>query len=106
MKYETRDKLKWILDNVWAGMFIGVLLPILGFLLSKVVKAPGMLMKDYWRIFVDAALEENKDIIVFSMLPSMLMFWVFFFVLKFDNASKGMVITTLFTVGVSVLLLL
>lgn len=99
MKYKLFNKI----DKVWFGFTLGVVLPIAGFFLSKMVLASGANLSQYWDIFNDPDLEVNKDILVFSMLPSMLAFWVFYFSLKADKAAKGLVAATLLAVGFGVL---
>ncbi len=91
-------------NKFWVGFVTGMVLPILGFLLSKEVKAPEVTMARYWQIFTDGELQVNKDIIVFSILPNMVLFYVFFFQLKYDNLSKGLVLVTLLVGGFSFIL--
>lgn len=90
MKYQ----LSWI-NNFWAGLGAGLILPIFGFLLSKEVKASGATLEEYWRIFITADFQVNKEIIVFSLLPNMLLFYILFFRIKTDNSAKGLVFITL-----------
>jgi len=91
-------------NNIWIGMLVGLVLPILGFLLSKEVKLPQATWSEYWSIFTNATFEVNKDIIVFSLLPNMALFYLLFFQWKTDEAAKGLVIVTLILGGLSLLL--
>lgn len=83
------------IDKIWVGMLAGAILPVIGFFLSKSVLASGATVGQYWRLMNAPELEINKDILVFSMLPSMFMFWVFYFGMKTDRAAKGLVFITL-----------
>jgi|TARA_B110000495_G_C22932506_1_gene545193 hypothetical protein len=92
-------------DIVWVGLILGFILPPLGFLLSKYVKSPNSSYKNYWQLFLDSSLEINKEILIFSLLPSMLAFYFLFFLFKMDVAAKGLVGVTLFVAGFSFLFL-
>lgn len=92
-------------DVAWVGIVLGVILPPLGFVLSKYVKSPMSSFDSYWRLFLNSQLEVNKEILIFSLLPSMLAFYFLFFLFKMDKAAKGLVGVTLFVVGLSFLLL-
>ena len=54
-------------DLAWIGITLGVVLPPLGFLLSKYVKSPSSSYKNYWELFLDSSLEINKEILIFSL---------------------------------------
>ncbi len=99
MKYQ----LSWI-NNFWVGIGAGLVLPILGFLLSKEVKLPAATLEQYWRIFITSDFQVNKEIIVFSFLPNMLLFYILFFRIKTDNSAKGLVLITLVLGALSFLL--
>jgi len=92
-------------DVVWLGLILGLILPPLGFLMSKYVKSPRSSYSNYWQLFLDSSLEVNKDILIFSLLPSMLAFYFLFFMFKMDIAAKGLVGVTLFVAGFSFLFL-
>ena len=92
-------------DLAWIGITLGIVLPPLGFLLSKYVKSPSSSYKNYWQLFLDSSLEINKEILIFSLLPSMLAFYFLFFLFKMDSAAKGLVGVTLFVAGFSFLFL-
>lgn len=96
-------KLSWI-NNFWVGLLAGLILPVFGFLLSKEVKLPEATLEEYWKIFTTKDFQVNKDIIVFSMLPNMLLFYILFFRIKTDNSAKGLVLVTLILGGLSFLL--
>jgi len=91
-------------NNIWLGIAIGIILPILGFFLSREVKLPAATIGEYWSIFTNAIFEVNKDIIVFSLLPNMAFFYLLFFQWKIDETAKGLVIITLVLGGISFLL--
>lgn len=86
------------------GAILGLLLPILGFLLSKEVKLPAATISEYWSLFTRAEFQVNKDIIVFSLLPNMAMFYLLFFRWKTDESAKGLVFITLIIGGLSFLI--
>jgi len=92
-------------DTAWVGIVLGLILPPLGFLLSKYVKSPNSSYYNYWQLFLDSSLEINKEILIFSLLPSMLAFYFTFFLFKMDVASKGLVGVTLFVAGFAFLFL-
>ena len=92
-------------DVVWFGVVLGLILPPIGFVISKYVKSPMSSYKNYWNLFLDSQLEVNKEILIFSLLPSMLAFYFIFFLFKMDIASKGLVGVTLFVAGISFLIL-
>tara|TARA_B110000285_G_scaffold37290_1_gene40381 strand:- start:1088 stop:1411 length:324 start_codon:yes stop_codon:yes gene_type:complete len=93
-------------DVAWFGLVLGFILPPLGFVLSKYVKSyNNSSYKEYWELFLRSELEVNKDILIFSLLPSMLAFYFLFFLFKMDTAAKGLVGVTLFVTGISFLLL-
>lgn len=99
LKYQ----LSWI-NNFWVGMGAGLVLPIVGFLLSKEVKLPEATLEQYWSIFRNADFQVNKEIIVFSLLPNMLLFYILFFRIKTDSSAKGLVFVTLILGALSFLL--
>lgn len=91
-------------NTFWVGAILGVILPMLGFLLSREVKLPAASLSEYWSIFTNADFQVNKDIIVFSLLPNMALFYLLFFKWKADNIAKGLVFVTLILGGLSFLL--
>ena len=91
-------------NTFWVGAVAGLILPILGFLLSKEVKLPAATLSEYWSIFTNATFQVNKDIIVFSLLPNMALFYFLFFRWKTDNSAKGLVFVTLIIGGISFLI--
>lgn len=91
-------------NSFWVGVVAGLILPILGFLLSKEVKLPAANLSEYWSIFTNAAFQVNKDIIVFSLLPNMVLFYFLFFKWKTDESAKGLVFITLIIGGLSFLI--
>lgn len=91
-------------NTFWVGALLGLVLPVLGFLISKEVKLPAATLSQYWSIFITADFQVNKDIIVFSLLPNMALFYVFFFRWKTDSVAKGLVFVTLIIGALSFLL--
>jgi hypothetical protein len=91
-------------NTLWVGVIAGLILPVLGFLLSKEVKLPQASLSEYWSIFTKADFQVNKDIIVFSLLPNMALFYFLFFRWKTDNSAKGLVFVTLILGGLSFLI--
>ncbi len=91
-------------NNIWVGVVSGLVLPVLGFFLSREVKLPEATVSEYWSIFMNSSFEVNKDIIVFSLLPNMAFFYLLFFQWKIDETAKGLVVVTLVLGGLSFLI--
>lgn len=86
------------------GAILGLILPVLGYFLSWQVKLPAASLSEYWAIFMNADFQVNKDIIVFSLLPNMALFYLLFFRWKTDSSAKGLVFVTLVLGALSFLL--
>ena len=83
-------------DKLSYGLILGLTLPILGFMGSYLLKASPMeiTLKDYF--FNHLLHSENKmDIIIFSMLPNMLLFYFVNFRWSMYEFTKGIVGITL-----------
>ena len=94
------EKVKKRSDNIWLGVAIGLLLPILGFILAKAIKDKqgSYTYGGFWNLLVG----ENvyyMDILTFSLLPNMLAFYVLFFMWKMDKAVRGLVFSTIMILG-------
>lgn len=94
---ETKEKL----DKLYIGLIIGGLLPVLGFFVSKLFKDKegSYSVKAYWNLLVGQN-DYYLDILVFSMIPSLLAFYFLFFVWKLDKASRGLVFMTIFYIAI------
>mgnify|MGYP007027635575 CR=1 FL=1 len=99
------DKVKRKFDNVWIGAVAGFLLSVLGFLLSKTVKDKqgSYTLEAYWNLLVGQT-DYYLEILTFSLLPNMLMFYLLFFQWKMDHAVRGLIFATIIVLGLIFLL--
>lgn len=83
-------------DKLSLGLTLGLLLPILGFLGSYLLKASPMeiTLNDYFFNHLFHS-ESKMDIIIFSMLPNMLLFYFVNFRWAMYEFTKGIVGITL-----------
>ena len=83
-------------DKVSLGLIIGLILPIIGFIASYYIKTRGLdiSFNDYFfqRLLHSA---DKIDIIVFSMIPNMLLFYFVNFKWSLYEFTKGIVGVTL-----------
>lgn len=84
-------------DSVWVGVILGFILPFTGFYSAMLFY--GLSVYDVWFILTLRNSEYFSDILVFVMLPNMFLFWLFFFYFKADKAAKGLIASTLATLG-------
>lgn len=90
-------------DKPMFGVIVALVLPIIGFFLSWLVKFyPGQL-KGYWNTFLYNK-DEQTQIFTFSMIPSLLLFYFILFQWKMERASKTFVGISLIFVTIFVYL--
>lgn len=86
------------LDNVFAGVLVGGILPIFGFLISYMIK--GMPTDLSFTQYVNIAMYDNgfgdqQDILILSVIPNMLLFYFSNFRWAIYEFTKGLVGVTL-----------
>ncbi|MFL2571656.1 MAG: hypothetical protein ACJ0QL_07265 [Parvicellaceae bacterium] len=100
------------LDNVWIGFGTGVLLPIIGFFLIFLFANNGNPFSIFWYNFTHEAFpydfqmnssnnEMKKNILILCLILNLIVFYLGYFTLKFDQFTKGIVAITLLLVGLS-----
>jgi hypothetical protein len=92
------SEIKYKINTVWFGLGSGVVLPILGFFISKWVKFSDGDLTSYWHMLIGKNVY-SSEILTFSLLPNMLMFYFYFFQWKTDKAAKGLIFATLICVA-------
>lgn len=90
-------------DKPLFGVITALVLPIIGFFLSYLVKYYPKPFDAYWNIFLNARTEQT-EIFTFSMIPSLLLFYFILFRWKMERASKTYVGVSLIFVTVFVYL--
>jgi len=92
-------------DTIIYGIIIGLILPIIGFIISFFIKTRGIeiTFSDYFfkRLLHS---EEKMDIIIFSMIPNMFLFYFVNFKWNMFEFTKGIVAVTLI-MGILVVIL-
>lgn len=93
---ETKEKL----DKIWIGIVIGAVLPMIGFMVSKLFKDKegSYSWKGYWNLLIGQN-DYYLDILTFSLIPNLLAFYFFFFQWKIDQALKGLIFMTIIYLG-------
>ncbi|MGV6861997.1 MAG: hypothetical protein ACWA41_09510 [Putridiphycobacter sp.] len=83
-------------DKLATGIIIGLILPIFGFVLSYFIKTRGLDISfgDYFRTLLRSS-PDKVDIIIFSMIPNMFLFYLVNFRWAMYEFTKGLVATTL-----------
>ncbi|MEX1002730.1 MAG: hypothetical protein WDZ35_11500 [Crocinitomicaceae bacterium] len=96
------DKLQW-------GIVIGVVLPIIGFLISYVIKTWGVYpvigFNDYVRMAFGGS-QHQQDILIFSLIPNLFMFYFSNFRWRLNEFTKGLVGVTVLCLIVVIILTL
>lgn len=89
-----KEKLKKI-DRTLIGVLIGAVLPVLGFIISYYVKTVGTNFD--FSAYINRALNgnEQQDILIFSMLPNMFLFYFTNFRWNLMEFTKGLVAITI-----------
>jgi len=97
------DKIKKY-DKVSLGIIIGLTLPILGFLASYAIKVDTsqVTLSDYFFNYLFHSIDK-MDIIIFSMIPNMFLFYFVNFRWAMYEFTKGIVGITLL-MGISVVI--
>ncbi|MBD3638754.1 MAG: hypothetical protein HUJ25_15480 [Crocinitomicaceae bacterium] len=91
MGYIMQEKLAKI-DKLFIGIVTGSLLPIVGFLVSFPIKTRSSTVT--FDQYVDLALTQNPeqmDILIFSLIPNLLLFYFTNFRWKLNNFTQGLV---------------
>ena len=92
-------------DTIVYGVIVGLILPIIGFIVSYFIKTRGIdiTFDDY---FFNRLLhsEEKMDIVIFSMIPNMFLFYFVNFKWDMFEFTKGIVGVTL-VMGILVVIL-
>lgn len=90
-----KEKLKKF-DRPIVGIIVGAMLPIIGFLISFLVKTRGsdIDFSGYINTTLYSQIEQ-QDILIFCMIPNMLMFYLSNFRWNLINFTKGLVAITL-----------
>jgi len=82
-------------DKLSLGIIIGTILPIFAFILSYYIKASGVLsFSDYFGILLRDS-PDKMDIIIFTMIPNMFLFYFVNFRWNLYEFTKGLVAVTL-----------
>ncbi len=82
-------------DKLVYGITLGVILPILAFFLSYYIKASAIIsFSDYFGILLRDS-PDKMDIIIFSMIPNMFLFYFVNFRWNMYEFTKGLVAVTL-----------
>jgi len=84
------DKLKKY-DNVWVGIIAAIVLLVVGFLLSYLVKGYPAIGFSRYVGFLTNGSSDRMDILIFSLLPNMLLFYFTNFRWQFYEFVKGLV---------------
>lgn len=82
-------------DKVAYGVIVGLILPIIGFILSFYVKNRGGAVD--FDTYIDMAFKgsvDQQDILIFTLIPNMLMFYLSNFRFNWNNFTKGLVFVT------------
>ena len=92
-------------DKMSYGLILGLTLPILGFIISYIVKTMGhedTSISQYFSNFM--ASSDKMDITIFAMLPNMLLFYFVNFKWNMFEFTKGIVGVTLI-MGITVVIM-
>ena len=84
-------------DKTLTGVIVGIVLPILGFVLSfyiKTVSRPDIDFDQYINLALNATADQ-QDILIFCMMPNMFLFYLTNFRWSIYEFTKGIVAVTL-----------
>ena len=93
MGFNMKEKLEKIDTTAW-GLIIGAILPIIGFYLSYIVKTWGVFPAISFGEYVDLAFsgsQHQQDILIFSLIPNMFLFYFSNFRWQLNAFTKGLV---------------
>ena len=82
-------------DKVAYGVIVGMILPIVGFIISYYVKNRNGLVD--FDTYFDMAFKgsvDQQDILIFTLIPNMLMFYLSNFRWQWNQFTKGLVFIT------------
>lgn len=98
---EKWDAIKEKWDQIWVGTALGALLPVVGFFISKMIKdrEGSYSVKAYWYLLIGQN-DSNLQILTFSLIPNLLVFYLFFFQWQMDKALKGLIFITVVYLGI------
>lgn len=90
-----KEKLAKI-DNVFIGLIVGAILPIIGFYISFLVKARNTIVDfDSYTDLAFNSSAEQQDILIFCLIPNMFMFYFSNFRWQLNEFTKGLVAVTI-----------
>lgn len=81
-------------DKPLYGVILGVILPVIGYIIGKFIVAKAGTWSEYWHYFIGGG-DYSSQIFTLTMLPTLFMFYFVFFFWKLDHAAKGLVAVTL-----------
>ncbi len=84
-------KRKW--DRPLYGVVVGIVASLIGFLISWPVKCGECSLDGYWNMIYYYG-NNGSEIMSFCLLGNLLFFYLFFFQLKWNEISKGLIVTT------------
>ena len=101
-------------DRVWVGISLGIISPLVCFLLAFLLVNNGNSFSIFWYNFTNDAYpydfnmnslnnELKKNILILSLLLNLIIFYIGYFTLKYDKFTKGLVFVTLLLVGLAYL---
>jgi hypothetical protein len=92
---EFVDKIKKY-DKLSIGLIVGLVLPIIGFVLSYFIKTSGIEITfgEYFNKLIGDS-PDKMDILIFTMIPNMFLFYFVNFKWKMYEFTKGIVGVTL-----------
>ena len=93
------------LDNVFIGLIVGSVLPVIGFYLSYLVKARNGIVD--LSAYTDLAFSNSmaqQDILIFCLIPNMFMFYFSNFRWQINQFTKGLVAITIVLLVILILL--
>ncbi|MFK8038198.1 MAG: hypothetical protein AB8B74_07920 [Crocinitomicaceae bacterium] len=91
-------------DNVWVGIIVAFVLLVIGFVLSYFVKGyPTVSFSKYLRYLTNGN-SDRMDILIFSILPNMILFYFTNFRWQLYEFVKGLVVVSVIFCLIIVLL--
>ena len=81
-------------DKIIYGVIAGLALPVIGFFLGYYVKFSPRPLAVYWSYLANGSIYQT-EILTFSLVPSLFLFYFLFFRWKLDQATKGLVFVSI-----------
>ncbi|MEO9548118.1 MAG: hypothetical protein ABJF27_00950 [Crocinitomicaceae bacterium] len=81
-------------DKTINGLIAGIILPIIGFFLSYLIKGGQVSFDDYVSLTFNQS-SDQQDILILSLIPNMFMFYLSNFRWGLNDFTKGLVGTTI-----------